>query len=230
MNEKDKELIFAFHENELNSKDDEYVKNLLSSNNDAKIFLEKLSSADETLDAYFSYIEKPEVSESYSQFIKKKIEAINFLDKTSKTEKYNFISQIVSFFQYKPVLQYGLSFALLLSLTTNFYFFNQDNEEISGFNNLVFESTIEKPFKAASARNSINQIEKEVEKIIPQMINEKNLLGKLIIDNQIIDIKLSSKSFSAMDLECFSGNYFFNSNKKTFNFCQSSDSQSIIFN
>ena len=230
MNEKDKELIFAFHENELNSEDDDYVRNLLSSNNEAKIFLEKLSSADETLDAYFSYIENPKVRESYSQFIKKKIEDISFLDEISESEKYSFMSQIFSFFQYKPVMQYGLSFALLLSLTTNFYFFYQDAEEISGFNNQVFESIIEKPFEAASARNSIDQIENEVEKIISQMINEKNLLGKLIIDNQTINIKLSSKSFSSMDLECFSGNYFLNLNKKTFNFCQSSNSQSIIFN
>ena len=230
MNEKDKELIFAFYENELNSKDEDYVRNLLNSNDEAKILFEKLSSADTTLDTYFSYIDKLEVSKTYSQFIKKNIEDIGLKDEKYKSEKQNLISQISSLFQYKPVLQYGLTFALLLSLTTNFYFFNQDSEEISGFNNLVFESIIEKPFEAASARNSTDEIEKMVEKVISQMIVEKNLLGKLIINNQLVEIKLTSKSFSSMDLECFSGNYLYDLNEKTFNFCQSSKDTSIIFN
>jgi hypothetical protein len=225
LTEKEEILISSYQDDELSPDEFKEAEELLNEKPEAKLFLAMLIEGDKKLDVYYAAINIDKMADNFSNFVSNKLEKkISFLDRINPFNNISFSSLS------KPIMQYSFSLALLVSIGTNFYFYNEGNFSLDEFDsNNILVREFNNSFETVGSTDDTNNIEYKVESVISEMIDLKKSLAEIIMNQDLLKINLTSKTFEGNNIKCYAGKYSISAKESSFNYCISEKKTSIIF-
>lgn len=217
MNEQDKILLSSYLDNAISDEEVRYVEKLIDEDKEALNYLNSLKELNNRVNSY--------VEDSLNSKEAKEFGA--FMDNLAEDKENPFIQGLKKFFFPQAILGYALSGLLFFNIGSIQFAGNSPEE------NFLAEFSYGEPIVNSYLKfRGLDQdeTEKYIKETLDQMVDEKVALAEITYGSQPYSIEIKEKSLNKDDFDCYEGSVISNQTRKTFLFCKSQNSSSLILN
>lgn len=217
MNEQDKILLSSYLDNAMSDEEVHYVEKLIAEDQDALDYLNNLKELDNRVNSYIKDSLNSKEAKEFSVF----------MDNLAEEKENPLIQGFKKFFFPQAILGYALSGLLFFNIGSIQYAGNSPEE------NFLAEFSYGEPIVNSYLKfRGLDQdeTEKYIKETLDQMVDEKVALAEITYGSQPYSIEIKEKSLNKDDFDCYEGSVISNQTRKTFLFCKSQNSSSLILN
>ena len=217
MNEQDKILLSSYLDNAISDEEVRYVEKLIHEDKEALNYLNSLKELNNRVNSY--------VEDSLNSKEAKEFGA--FMDNLAEDKENPLIQGLKKFFFPQAILGYALSGLLFFNIGSIQYAGNSPEE------NFLADFSYGEPIVNSYLKfRGLDQdeTEKYIKETLDQMVDEKVALAEITYGSQPYSIEIKEKSLNKNNFDCYEGLVLSNQSPKTFLFCKSEDSSSLILN
>jgi len=217
MNDQDKILLSSYLDNSLSAEETKHIEELIGQDEAALNYLNNLKEINNRVNSYFEDSLNSKEAKEFGVF----------MDSLAEEKENPLIQSLKKFIFPQAILGYALSGLLFFNIGSIQYAGNSSED------NFLAEFSYGDPIVNSYLKyRGLDQDEtdKYIKETLDQMVDEKIALAEITYGSQPYSIEIKEQLLNKNNFDCYEGSVISNQTAKTFLFCKSQDSSSLILN